>query len=99
MEIVNTAISQINAEISFIIVLITLALGYVVRDLPFLKKWHKIYKIAIVTLPVTLLYMHLQDDINFGMWVASYAAAFGFHALLIKWIENKITPANNEPRR
>ena len=93
MEFIITVLTDIwnhiNESIDWIIFLMVIASGYAIRSFALFKNIPKTRKVIFISLIVTLIYGFIQK-IDPGVYVASYFLAFGFHTVLIKWLDSKI---------
>ncbi len=88
--IFNDIWSSINENIEWAIVIIVWAGGYGIRLLKILPKWSTTIKVALASLLLTVIYA-LVEKTPIGLALVSYVFAFGFHTLVIKWIDRKIS--------
>jgi len=82
-EVIEAFWNAINENINFIVVLIVITAGYMVRWINILPYWNKTLKIAIIGLVVSLIYI-LIEGVSASQWLVSYFVAFGFHSLILK---------------
>jgi hypothetical protein len=88
-NIIGDIWKEISENLSFMIVLIVVATGYMVRWLKILVKWNTVLKLALFSLVTSVIYTLLNGNVDWGIWFASYFCAFGMHTVIIRWFEDK----------
>lgn len=73
----------INDNISYIVVLLVVTSGYIVRWLKVFPQFSTTLKIALLGCIVSIVYT-LLSDVTISQWLVSYFVAFGFHTVIIK---------------
>lgn len=91
-SIFNKVWLELDANISFTVVILVITAGYLIRWLKVLPKWSNTLKIALIGLIVSGIYTY-AEGLKFTVWLVSFFCAFGFHALLLKkLVDEKINP-------
>jgi hypothetical protein len=88
-NIIGDIWKELNENLSFIIVLIVIATGYMVRWAKILTKWNTTLKLALFSMATSITYMFISDKVDWSIWFASYFCAFGMHTVIIRWFEDK----------
>jgi len=84
--------------IDWMVFALVIASGYFVRVTKLLPKKSTTTKVLLSSLFVTVLYTLVQG-VPWGMFIASYFLAFGFHSSIIKLIERKVSGNKNSSFR
>lgn len=87
---VNQVYNFIMPLIDWMVFALVLASGYFVRATKLLPKWSKTIKILVFSIIVTLSYS-IANDVESGVFIASYFMAFGFHSAILKLLERAIS--------
>lgn len=80
---------EINDNISFTIILIVIATGYMIRWAKILTNWNTTLKLALFSLITSVIYTFISPKIDWAIWFVSYFCAFGMHTVIMKWFDNK----------
>lgn len=101
MEILQTILTDIwehiNSSIDWVIVLLVISSGYVLGRIDFTRKLlfkSQTLRVIAVSLGVTLIYA-IFTVVPAGKYIASYFIAFGFHTVIIKWIDRRVNRSTN----
>lgn len=94
MELVLTDIwAHLKDTIDFTIVCIVIASGYLLArgrvGFAFFGRISQTLRVILISLPLTLAY-GLSRDVDFGTMVASYFISFGFHSVVLKFIDKLV---------
>ena len=93
METILTDVwSHIQEAINWVIVLLVISSGYLGRNQLFrtlTKITSQTARVVIISLIVTVGYTFFAK-ISASVFIASYFFAFGFHTVIIKFVERKI---------
>jgi len=91
--------TQINTSIDVVLMITIIAVGYIFGRTALASalfpKWHTTAKVLIVAVPVTILYTYFQK-VAPGIAIASFFIAFGFHTVVLKYIDRFVLSMNDK---
>lgn len=90
IKVVSDIYNYLIPIIDWMVFILVIAIGYLVRGANLLPKWSNTLKIFVFSFVVTLSYSYFSE-VNMGKFIASYFLAFGFHSAILKIIERKIS--------
>ena len=87
MEILNEIYAQVAPQINWVLILGIIALGEIVKRFWKTDNIQSFVKVLITTLPLTILYVWL-DNVEILQSIVSYLLAFWLYSFFVKWILN-----------
>ena len=92
-QIFNDVWNNINSLLDWGIIIIVWASGYGITLFKGLKAISKTVRVLIVSVIFTAFYAFSRGS-DIGITIVSYVFAFGFHTLILKWIEDALDLIN-----
>ena len=93
MDLVTTIFADIwthiNEGVNWIVFLLVIASGYASRSISLFNDVKKITKVLVFSFVSTFIFA-IYAKVDPGTYIASYFLAFGFHTVLMRWMDSKL---------